>query len=167
MMDRLLKSERSCHRRPAAPPRRFPARAHGNARLHEPRAGPGRSRALGPRSDVYSLGATLYSLLTGKPPFEGNDLGAVLRAVQKGEFPPPRPRPDDRPALEAVCLKAMALKPEDRYASPRALADDVERWTADEPVAAYPETLRMRLGRGRAAIVPGCRRGRRRWLSFW
>ena len=45
---------------------------------------------LGPRSDVYSLGATLYCLLTGKPPFEGDDIGAILRSVQTGEFPAPR-----------------------------------------------------------------------------
>ena len=45
---------------------------------------------LGPRSDVYSLGATLYCLLTGKAPFEGDDVGEMLRQVRKGEFPPPR-----------------------------------------------------------------------------
>ena len=49
--------------------------------------------------------------------------------------------------LEAVCLKAMTTKPEDRYATSRALADDVERWTADEPVSAYSEPVREKLGR--------------------
>ena len=55
--------------------------------------------------------------------------------------------PVDRPALEAVCLKAMALKPEDRYATPRALAEDIEQWLADEPVKAYPEQRLERLAR--------------------
>ena len=72
----------------------------------------------------------------------------MLGAVQKGEFPPPRKLdPSIDKALEAVCLKAMALKPEDRYATPRALADDIEHWLADEPVTAYPEQRLERLGR--------------------
>ena len=103
---------------------------------------------LGPRSDVYSLGATLYYLLTGRPAFEGDDLGAVIRKVQRGDLPAPR-RLDpaiDR-ALESVCLKSMALKPEDRYATSRALADDIERWTADEPVSAWREPLARRFRR--------------------
>ena len=101
---------------------------------------------LGPRSDVYSLGATLYCLLTGKPPFEGDDIGEVLRKVQRGEFAPPRQLdPSIDKALEAVCLKAMATKPEDRYASCRALADDVERWMADEPVTAWAEPWTRKL----------------------
>jgi tetratricopeptide (TPR) repeat protein len=88
---------------------------------------------------VYSLGATLYCLLTGRSPIEG-DAGDVLRAVQKGEFPPPRQvNPAIDQALEAVCLKAMALQPDDCYPSPRALAEDVERWMADEPVTAWRE----------------------------
>jgi serine/threonine-protein kinase len=103
---------------------------------------------LGPRSDAYSLGATLYCLLTGRPPFEGEDIGAMLHAVRRGEFRPPRAIVPmlDRP-LEAICLKAMALRPEDRYPGARALADDIERWLADEPVSAWREPLARRLGR--------------------
>ncbi len=75
----------------------------------------GNLEALGPRSDVYSLGATLYCLLIGRPPFVGEH-GEVLRAVQQGGFRPPRSIDSSiDPALEAVCLKAMAFRPEDRY----------------------------------------------------
>jgi eukaryotic-like serine/threonine-protein kinase len=62
----------------------------------------------------------------------------MLRRVLTGEFPAPRQvgRAID-PALESICLKAMATRPEARYDSARALADEIERWLADEPVAAY------------------------------
>ena len=95
---------------------------------------------LGLPADVYSLGATLYCLLTGRAPFADRDVVAVLAKVRRGEFPPPRAvnRAID-PALEAICLKAMALVPEGRYASPVALADDIEHWLADEPVSAWRE----------------------------
>ena len=95
---------------------------------------------LGEWSDVYSLGATLFSLLTGKPPFEGDDVGEILRKVKRGELVPPRRLdPSIDKALEAICKKAMALEPEDRYGSSRALAEDIDRWLADEPVAAWAE----------------------------
>ncbi len=108
----------------------------------------GEAEKLGPASDVYSLGALLYQLLTGRAPFEGVTALDVLMRVAEGNFPPPRRVKAAVPAaLEAVCLKAMALKPEDRYGSAQALADDVEHWLADEPVGAWREPWRRRVGR--------------------
>jgi WD40 repeat protein len=103
---------------------------------------------MGPASDVYSLGATLYCLLTGKAAFATGDVAEVLQQVQKGDFSPPRVV-DTRvaPALQAICLKAMALTLQDRYASAQDLAEDLEHWLADEPVEAYPEPRRVRLAR--------------------
>ena len=126
----------------------LPGSALGTPAYMSPEQARGDLDRLGPRSDVYSLGGTLYCLLTGRHPAEGDDLGAVLRAVQNGDIRPPR-RLDptiDR-ALEAICLKAMALKPDDRYGSARALADDIERWMADEPVTAWREPMSRRVGR--------------------
>jgi serine/threonine-protein kinase len=114
--------------------------ALGTPQYMSPEQAAGRMNDLGPASDVYSLGATLYCLLTGRPPFTDSDLGTVLHKVQQGYFPPPRQVRADVPRpLEAICLRAMALLPEDRYASPRDLARDVERWLGDEPVSAWEE----------------------------
>jgi serine/threonine-protein kinase len=122
--------------------------ALGTPQYMSPEQAAGRLNDLGPASDVYSLGATLYCVLTGKSPFTDRDVGEVLRKVQRGDFPAPRRvNREVAPALEAVCLKAMALRPEDRYPSARALADDVEHWLADEPVSAYRDPLLVRLGR--------------------
>jgi serine/threonine-protein kinase len=117
----------------------LPGSALGTPAYMSPEQAAGAIARLGPRSDVYSLGATLYCLLTGRAPFDG-DAGEVLRQVQRGEFVSPRALdPSIDKALEAVCLEAMATRPEGRYASCRALAEDVERWMADEPVAAWRE----------------------------
>jgi serine/threonine-protein kinase len=113
-----------------------------------PEQAEGRLDLLGPATDVYGLGAILYEILTGRPPFVAGEATAVLRRVV--HEPPARPRSLEKgapPALEAVCLKALAKKPGDRYATAKALADDVRRWLADEPVAAYREPLTVRAGR--------------------
>jgi eukaryotic-like serine/threonine-protein kinase len=103
---------------------------------------------VGPASDVYSLGATLYCLLTGQPPLEGRDKAEVLANVRQGDVKPPRQiKPKISTALQAICLKAMALKPADRYPSPRGLADDLEHWLGDEPVSAWREPSFVRLAR--------------------
>ncbi|MBY0527275.1 MAG: SUMF1/EgtB/PvdO family nonheme iron enzyme [Gemmataceae bacterium] len=121
--------------------------AIGTPQFMSPEQAAGRLAELGPASDVYSLGATLYCLLTGQPPFTG-DVGGILQRVQRGDFPRPHQIRTDVPrALEAICLKAMALAPPQRYTTPRLLADDAEHWLADEPVAVYREPLLARLAR--------------------
>ena len=137
--------------------------ALGTPQYMSPEQAAGRWDLMGPATDVYGLGATLYCLLTGRPPIDGDDAGGVLQRVlqkvQQGKFLPPRAVNSQiaRP-LEAICLKAMALKPEQRYSSPRELADDVERWLADEPVMAYREpwpTRAARWGRKHKTLVAG------------
>ena len=114
--------------------------AVGTPAYMPPEQAAGRLEEVGPASDVYALGATLYSILCGRPPFRGEDLPALLRRVQEGDVESPRGVREDVPkALEAVCLKAMSLRPRDRYGSPKELADEIERWLADEPVAAAAE----------------------------
>ena len=125
----------------------IPGSTLGTPGFMSPEQAEGRLDRMSPRSDIYGLGATLYCLLTGKPPFAGK-VADMLGAVRRGDFPPPRQLdPSIDKALEAVCLKAMALEPADRYETPRALADDIEHWLADEPVKAYPEHRLERLGR--------------------
>jgi serine/threonine-protein kinase len=107
----------------------------------------GEHEQVGPHSDVYSLGATLYHLLTGQVPFSGAALEDVLEKVVKGDYPPARKVKAVPAALEAVCGRAMAVDPGQRYESARALAEEVERWLADEPVQAYREPLADRVRR--------------------
>ena len=122
----------------------LPGHAIGTPAYMNPEQAVGDLDRLGPHSDVYSLGATLYSLLTGRPPFEGH-AGEVLAKVQEGRFPCPRSLdPTIDPAFEALCLKAMAKSPNDRYPSPKALAEDLDRWSADEPVTAWKEPVSRR-----------------------
>jgi eukaryotic-like serine/threonine-protein kinase len=96
---------------------------------------------LGRESDVYSLGATLYHLLTGRPPIVADNTAEALQRVISGDYPRPREVHSRVPApLEAICLKAMTVDMSTRYSSCRALSKDIELWMADEPVSAHRES---------------------------
>jgi serine/threonine protein kinase/Flp pilus assembly protein TadD len=110
------------------------------------------------RTDVYSLGATLYELLTLEPAFTGNDRQDLLRQIAFEEPRPPRRVNRTIPAeLETIVLKAMEKNPAERYATARELADDLRRYLADEPIRARPAGAGRRLRkwgrRHRAAVV--------------
>jgi hypothetical protein len=94
---------------------------------------------LDPRSDVFTLGAILYELLTGTAPFRGDNTGDLLRRIRE-EDPalPRRIEPSIPKDLQNICLKALEKSPEHRYASAREMADDLRRYLADEPVLAEP-----------------------------
>jgi serine/threonine-protein kinase len=123
-----------------------------------PEQAEGRLEAIDERSDVYGLGAILFEILTGQPPFQGDDTQEVLRHVIH-ELPPlPRQLVSGVPrGLEAVCLKALNKEPEKRYPSVAALVNEVRHWLADEPVTAYREPWAARgrrwMGRHRVLVA--------------
>jgi tetratricopeptide (TPR) repeat protein len=102
---------------------------------------------LAPATDVFSLGATLFHMLTGQPPYQG-EVNEILALVSECNFPRPRQLDSGiHRALEAICLKAMAREASDRYESPKDLADDLKRWLADEPVSCWREPWWIRARR--------------------
>ena len=120
----------------------------GTPAYMSPEQAAGRWDVVGPASDIYSLGATLYVLLTGRPPFGLGSVGEVLEKVRRADFPPPRQvNKSVSLALQAVCLKAMAARPEMRYPTVLALAAELEQWLAGEPVGAWREPLTARARR--------------------
>ena len=109
------------------------------------------------RTDIYGLGAILYEVLTGMPPFVAPKSADIIKKVCNEN--PTQPRsivPQIAPALEAVCLKALSKDPAGRYATATELAHEVQRYVADEPVDAYPEPWTRKLlrwGRRHKAAV--------------
>jgi serine/threonine protein kinase len=115
--------------------------AVGTPAYMSPEQAEGKVDQLGPATDVYSLGATLYCLLTSESPIKEGEPGEILERVRHGDIPNPATvRPDVPPALANICQKAMSLHPADRYPTALALAADVEHWLADEPVSAHRES---------------------------
>jgi WD40 repeat protein len=108
----------------------------------------GKSRDVGPACDVYALGAILYELLAGRPPFQGeSDLETLLHVQSEEPVPPGRLRPRTPRDLQTICLTCLHKDPSRRYPSAGALVDDLRRFLAGGAIQARPVSAAERLGR--------------------
>jgi serine/threonine-protein kinase len=122
--------------------------ALGTPLFMSPEQAAGDNGLVGPASDIYSLGVTLYNLLTNAVPYDIREPFQMRAPAILAEVVPPRQRKKDVPrALEAICLKAMTKDQQKRYGTGLDLAADLEHWLADEPVSFYRDPWPQRLGR--------------------
>ncbi len=109
----------------------------GSPSYISPEQAAGKAGEFGPGGDIYSLGAILYHLLTGRPPFQGETLQEILAQVQSATpIPPRRLNPSVPEDLQTICLKCLQKESPRRYASAHDLADDLSRFLANEPIRA-------------------------------
>src|SRR5262249_47485127 len=113
-----------------------------------PEQAAGRVAEISARSDIYSLGAILYEMLTGRPPFrEDNPLNTILQVLESEPTLPHQLNARVPPELERICMKCLEKDPSRRYPSASAVADELERYLRSEPIEARPAGLGERLRR--------------------
>jgi eukaryotic-like serine/threonine-protein kinase len=136
----------------------LPGQLMGTPGYMAPEQAQGRQDRVDARTDIYGLGAILFEILTGQPPHKGLDSTDVIRQTIYGDTPRARAiAPSVPPALDAVCARALSKTRAERYATATELAEEVQRYLADEPVHAWQEPRRIQfrrwLGRHRTLVT--------------
>jgi serine/threonine protein kinase len=134
----------------------------GSIGYMSPEQATGGTKYAGPPTDIWALGCVLYELLCGDPPVSGPVDARTLTQIMEAD-PPPLDAP---PPLVAICLKCLRKKPDDRYATAGALADDLDRWLRGEPVAAETEAEKLAETEAPTEARPGGG-SKWGWLTPW